>query len=161
MLQHGPSTCAPFFPFSEYPLVWGAVPPEKWGDFSREMYVKALQHTYHGTVDKMSARRFNFITTAFDHVVMHAPYNRLTWAAFQRFLYTDARRAAAAKLPLPANLEVLKPFVDLPLQSTYNDSLASTKALNAALDVRCVGSATNSCCACAYEAPPYAVTEQG
>lgn len=128
--------------------MWGAVPPAAWGDLSRAYFLKAIEYAYAGTVEKLPNPTivpiFKTIET-FDHVVVHAPYNTLLWKVFQRFYYTDARRAVAAGKPLPAKLAALAPFAALPLEATYDNANADTQKLNAALDVSAAAAPRGDC----------------
>lgn len=102
------------------------------GKLSQVCYLKAVDDCYNSHLAKLAAAYpsglrtapglpFPTIDAAYDHVLFHSPYNKLVQQSYKRMLYNDARRIAAAGLPLPPHLEKLAPFAALP----YGETLAN------------------------------------
>ena len=95
---------------SEYPAVDGKL--------SQTCYLEAVDTCYTRTMALMGKTT---LSGAFDRMAFHSPYNKLVQQSLRRCLYNDARRAAAAGVPLPAALAALEPFVRLPVAQTYSN----------------------------------------
>jgi len=109
---------------SEYPAVDGKL--------SQVCYLKAVDDCYGGHLDKVARNGLHkegathphglpTVDSAYDHMLFHSPYNKLVQQSYKRMLYNDARRLAAAGLPLPPHLAALAPFATLPVNSTYSN----------------------------------------
>lgn len=94
---------------SPYPIVDGK--------FSNSCYLRALDKCYSRYNEKFNLRSGQTVTAAsFDHVVLHAPYNKLTQKAYARLHYTDYQHDRSN----PA-FASLKAFDSIDLDASYND----------------------------------------
>ena len=92
--------------------------PEVDGRLSQTCYLEAVDTCYTRTLELMGKQN---ISAAFDRMAFHSPYNKLVQQSLRRCLYNDARRSAAAGVPLPAALAALEPFTRLPVEQTYSN----------------------------------------
>ena len=103
---------------SPYPLVDGK--------FSNSCYIRALDTCYQRYVSKYKSKLSEDVTVdRIDHVVLHAPYNKLTQKGYARLYWNDYRIAAndtaAATTTASPHAASLEQFASLPLDSTYSD----------------------------------------
>ena len=100
---------------SPYPLVDGK--------FSNSCYIRALDTCYQRYVSKYRTKLNDSITVdRIDHVVLHAPYNKLTQKGYARLYWNDYRIAAKENDTASASSHSsLQQFASLPLDATYSD----------------------------------------
>ena len=88
------------------------------GKFSNSCYLRALDICFERFAAKYQQRtgsKFSVINDA-DHVLFHAPYNKLVQKSFARLIYNES-------LLHPENeaLASLKPFAEVPKEKSYED----------------------------------------
>ena len=100
---------------SPYPLVDGK--------FSNSCYIRALDTCYQRYVSKYRAKLGESVTVdRIDHVVLHAPYNKLTQKGYARLYWNDYRIAAKENVTASSSAyPSLEQFATLPLDTTYSD----------------------------------------
>ena len=115
---------------SPYPLVDGK--------FSNSCYIRALDTCYQRYVSKYRAKLGEAVTVErIDHVVLHAPYNKLTQKGYARLYWNDYRIAAKDKDTTSVSASVhpsLEQFVSLPVESTYSDVALEKQLLSLSRD---------------------------
>ena len=114
---------------SPYPLVDGR--------FSNSCYIRALDLCYQRYVSKYRAKLGEHVTVdSIDHVVLHAPYNKLTQKGYARLYWNDYRIAAAASdtASVPASSSPLSQYASLSLDASYGDVALEKQLLSLSRD---------------------------
>lgn len=94
------------------------------GKFSNSCYLRSLDICFEKFASKFATRTgktFSVLNDA-DHVLFHAPYNKLVQKSFARLMFNEARlhpeTEALASLKPFANVEKEKSYEDIPLEKT-------------------------------------------
>ena len=114
---------------SPYPLVDGK--------FSNSCYIRALDTCYQRYVSKYRAKLGEAVTVErVDHVVLHAPYNKLTQKGYARLYWNDYRIATKEKAAdsTASAYSSLEQFASLPLDTTYSDVTLEKQLLSLSRD---------------------------